>query len=488
VGQQSTSSEFLAPVPEPSPAISEPSAESSEPPVMSENIQTNMSAPFLKLGRWESTAESASGDLQFGSFGSYKEEPNAGTAGSTWGTDNSGDARAMDSNWGNGAQGSVNIPSSQLNSYFPPGKSLSSAPGSGSFDASKSTAPPPGLDNQGKVSGQVGRNSAGQHNRNNKGDLGQGLQQQNAANQYYQGKPPGILAPGRGLPPTSQYQQYGFDASQTPFMHPGFQPLGSQPGALGANAAATAPTSSSATSATQQASTQQQQAQPQAQQFTPPPGMAPYYFSPYFHGQYFYGQQGGMQNYYQQGRGVYPSRGPYPNDPYGAGAPMYPDMYQQGQFGDAGSAYGNLPIHPAMPMPGQQSIASAGSIGGSTGGKQTKGASAVGTAPSTASQDPAAASQHAPYGYAPYGRNDQWQYQQGAGQWGGMMPFPAPSSAVPAQTGAFTQPVGGATQSQQNNATGSAGTQRATPSNSAYGSAGTFAPGNRNTGAGAPSW
>jgi hypothetical protein len=466
------------------------------PESLQENIQSNISAPFLKLGRWEPSTESGSGDLQFGSFGSFKDEGSAGSVQpGAWGAEPSANSSGIDASWGAGGQSGVAI-----GSYFPQGKGLAAAPGSGSFDASKTTAPPPGLDNQAHGKGaQIGRNTnVNQHNRN-KGESGQGLQQHANSNQFYQAQPPGIANPAnRGVPPASQYQ-YGFDGSQANFMHPGFQPAAQTQSAIGTTAAGSVPTSSSA-STTGQQQVPAQQNQPQAQQqqqFAPPPGMAPYYFSPYFHSQYYYGGQGGLQNYYPQGRGVYPNRGPYPTDPYGPGAPMYPDMYQQGQFGDASSTYGNLPIHPAMPMATQQNVPPAAGNIGSAGGKQAKGTNtgAVGSnqpASATGSQDQAM-SQHAPYGYAPYGRTDQWPYQSTGQGWGGMMPFPTPASNLPAQasTSGFNQggagSVGGA-QTQQANAT-NAGTQRSSTTGNAYGASGAFPSGGRNAGTGTtPSW
>lgn len=442
---------------EPSPApttVAEPvniPAPVTTAPVQNSSAETSIDAgtkTFLKLpGKWDTPVEQTESSFQFGSFGSFNSESESAPAPPAVApatvaaptVESEPESRVpIESNWGatNGSVVGLNFaPASSLN-YFPASKGLPSVtngPGAVSdasrFDAGKPAAPP-GLDAQTHSKGQVGSgvrapNTQPQHNRN-KGDASQ-MMPHSHPQAYYPG-PPGMSG--------SQGRMYPFDA-QAPFMPP-IQPFGGPvPSVVGAPSVPQVPTSSSSTGGAPQSQQQQQQV-PQGQQpaFSGPPGMPPFYGYPQSYYPYYYSQQAAP--YYNPGRDMYPR-------PYGQQYPGY-DFYQGNQFADAQGSYGNVPMHGAMGIAGQQppNIApGAGGVGGAGGNKTAKGSSSVGgPAGSSGGVQDGPGAQHGYGGYPSYPprSSDQWQYQN----WGaGMMPFPASAASGQPAPGFPQQPAGG---------------------------------------------
>lgn len=369
---------------------------------------------FFKMGKWEIPTPVEENAFQFGSFGSLGDNAavnhssswgvvpdsvtNQNSDNSSWSTNQNNDMSASsNSNMGSVLLGNNNAANSNLgNRYTPKTNEL-----------------------EPQQQKTQNRNAPGQ-NRQNK-------HEQNQQYGQYQAPPPGIPIPipaARGPVASMPYSYAGvYDQSQ--YYSPAAS-MATNPaiGAAGTTAAATAV--NTATPATATPATATTQAPQQAPQQQYPPGMNgnPYGFYPsYFpNQQYYYGGQ--FPNVYSQGRNVYQPPRPYGADPYGSAGSLYGDVYQSGQFPDSTGNYGNMPMHPSMPLP----------VAGNNAGGKTKSAAV----PGAQVPDHNAHSAYNPY---PYNRADaqaqqQWQYQQNAAAagWGApMMMSSAPSQQMPQQ-------------------------------------------------------
>lgn len=415
--------------------------------------------PYLKLGKWEATLESADRSaFQFGSFGSFADDSSA----PDWGVSESlannltQDESSMDAHvWSSVGVSSDNLTQQSQNndtglhkledaSRFVDGKTLADIELSKqqSLQRPQTSGVLPRkteLDTVPKAqSPQQTTSQPQQQIQQQQLQQQQQFQQQQQQPQQYQqhnqiqspqanGAPPGLQQPahmggGRGVQPQGQVPYYGLDMG---YIHPGYAPVSSPVAAVGAISASTGAAAGTTSTHTNTAGALQQQ-QPYP---SPPPGMAamgPYgaaAYNPYFYNQpgYYYGNATAPNFYGRGGQAMYqPPRGPYVSEPYPQpmGGGLYPtDMYGQpamgGQFAD--SLYGG-----AMGMHGGQGGhqgGGPGAVGG--GGKGGKGASGGGGV----SQAPVAQDHghnNNSYGYAnpnPYSHASRDAQAAAAQQW-----------------------------------------------------------------------
>lgn len=489
--------------------------------IPSEPIEGVQGSPknFLKLGKWETPADSLSsgGAFQFGSFGSAfgADDAVAGTS-TPWGVVSDTDSHttltsSVDSSvpvWTSqntsvdvsapvAAPGMSLFPTTQSSKNLAPVVDVSSSTAgatpnqSNRFDQQKSSAPPgleihghPKSGNAASAIHQTGRNPAPGSQNRPKHDSQQvqaqhqphHLQQAQQFAQYPQA--PGI-GNSRGavsaVPAMAPFYP-PFD----PYIHQGYAPTPT-PGASAATSGSTSAASSSAVG------TQQQQQQGYA---TPPGITSPYYYpQPFYQQGYYYGQQ--MQNFsYPSGR--YPPR-PYGSDPYGNG---YSPEYPPAQYGDSASSYGAMSMHPSSGIasgPSPIPAVSGSNTGASASTNKSKTGSGV---PSAATQVPLAhVAQESPgnyYNSSAYGRApEQWQPYQ-TPQWG-MFPTQSPTATVGQPASGFAPQAGLPPQQQQQGQQAAPGSRdwNRTTGGGAYGNAGnnTF-PNNRSgaSGTGSTNW
>jgi len=377
-----------------------------EPPV------SNKEQALFNMGKWEIPI-SEDDAFQFGSFGNHLQDSTAVSHSPSWGvvdsvTNQNGDSS---SSWSNNQNNDI-----------------SAASGTGSMGsvlrlAENNTSnryTPKTNELEPQQQKTQNRNAPGQ-NRNNK--------QQYEQNQQYGQQvqaPPGIPAPaGRGPIASMPYSYNNSVYDQSQYYSPNIASI-ANPTSVGVPGTTTTTTNvnTATTTAPTPTGTTQAPQQPQQQQY-PPAGYG--FYSPYFPNQhnYYYGGGGYPNvNVYSQGRNVYnPPRGPlYGADPYGSAGSLYGDVYNAGQFPDSTGTYGNMPMHPSIPLP----VAS----GNNAGGKSKGSASAV-----PGSQQGTDHNAHQNYNPYPYGRDQQqWQqYQQSpAAGWGTPMMMPAaPAQQMP---------------------------------------------------------
>lgn len=486
-------------------------------PVAKDSAAVTVEAPKgLKMGKWGAPIEQASDmvdSFQFGSFGNIGGEPTVekpvpaanGATTNSWSSvagkeENLGGV--FDSNpsvWQGAAtavSSSVDAPtSSALFSQSKPIQSMSpldssvGSVGLGTQPTNNSAnRAPPGLEPATGKQASAGRTSAvqpgmraaghGQSNVDSQPNLASGASVQQLPNSmlyqqpYTQSLPPGIAAtsgaatglnPSRNNVPAVPYQQYStsFDLQGQSQFVPGYPGASStvattsaaSTGGIQSVAVSTqSPANSSTAGNTANPGVVNQQQQ-QQQQY--PSAPFPFYGNPYYANQaFFYGQQP-VPNFYGQDRGQYQQRPPYNNAPYGGPGGIYPtDVYQNGQFGEPGTGYGGMGLHPSM-----GSHSGSGPAGGANAqNKPAKNNANQGSQQQSLGNQDHGNAQH-PYGFVPpYLQQPRvpmdaqqqalWQFQQQspANGWGGpMMGFPNNNGAggnvnVPGQQ--FSQHLG----------------------------------------------
>lgn len=292
---------------------------------------------FFKMGKWEIPVEETSA-FQFGSFGSLGDNA-AVSHSSSWGVVPDSNQNGDSSSWSNNQNNDITGANANNMGSVLLGNNNAANSNLGNRYTPKSNELEP---QQQKTQN---RNAPGQ-NRNNKHEQNQQTYGQ------YQAPPPGIPTPAARGPVNSMPYSYGGVYDQSQYYTPAASIVNAAAvGATGTAPAATNVNTTTPAAATPAAATQAPQQAPQQQY---PPGMNgnPYgFYSPYYpNQQYYFGGQ--FPNVYSQGRNVYqPPRGPYGADPYGSAGSLYGDVYQSGQFPDSTGNYGNMPMHPSMPLP-----------------------------------------------------------------------------------------------------------------------------------------